>query len=209
MLRFEGLCKTYGQRAIFHNARLNLSTGVYALQGPNGIGKSTLLSLLASALPADEGEIWIDEISMTQAPLAARQRLSYVPDESPIYPFMTGRELLDFVAMAKKTPVGSDILALVHGFDLNMHLNTRFKAMSLGTQKKFLLCAAWIGDPRVLLLDEPSNGLDMNARRYLADLIQDKGQRDCIVFTTHDADFVSATAATILNMAQMVSPAPH
>lgn len=206
MLRFERLCKTYGQRAIFHNAYLNVNTGVYALQGPNGIGKSTLLSILANALPADDGEIWIDEISMTQEPLAARQQLSYVPDESPIYPFMTGRELLDFVAMAKKTLVGSEILDLVHGFGLDAHLHTRFKAMSVGTQKKFLLCAAWIGDPRVLLLDEPSNGLDINAKRYLSNLIQGKGKRDCILFSTHDTDFLSATAANILNMKQFVPP---
>ncbi len=207
MLRFEGLCKTYGQRAIFHNARLSLNSGVYALQGPNGIGKSTLLGLLANALPADEGEVWIDEISMTRAPIAARQQLSYVPDECPAYPFMTGRELLEFVATAKKTLLGSDVLAVVHGFGLYVHLNTRFKAMSLGTQKKFMLSAAWIGDPRVLLLDEPSNGLDMGARRYLADLIRYKGQRDCVVFTTHDMDFVSASAASVLHMEQILSGA--
>ena len=61
MLRVEGLSKSYGGRTIFHHANLNLGPGVYALQGPNGIGKSTLLGMLASALPADSGEVWIDE----------------------------------------------------------------------------------------------------------------------------------------------------
>ncbi len=203
MLRFRGLCKTFGQRAIFHNAQLDLPSGAHALQGANGSVKSTLLSLLSSALPADAGEIWIDNISLMQESLAARQRLSYVPDESPIYPFMSGRELLDFVAMAKHTDVTQDILTLTQHFGLNNHLQTRFADMSLGTQKKFMLCAAWIGDPRVLLLDEPSNGLDVEARQLLARLIQDKGQRDCILFTTHDADFVSASGAVILHMANI------
>ena len=175
MLRFEGLGKSYGARAIFQSAHLSLDTGVYALQGPNGIGKSTLLALLAGALPADAGDVWIDGVSLTHAPLAARQRLSYVPDESPIYPFMTGRELLNLVAMAKKTVVMQDMLALVNGFGLDAHLNTRFTAMSLGTQKKFLLSAAWIGDPLVLLLDEPSNGLDVDARVFLPSCSRRKG----------------------------------
>ena len=203
MLRFEGLCKSYGGHPIFHHAHLNLVPGVYALQGSNGIGKSTLLSLLAGALPADAGEIWIDDISMTHAPLSARQHLSYVPDESPVYPFMTGRELLDFVAMAKKTVVMPDILALTHSFGLNPHLNTRFAAMSLGTQKKFMLSAAWIGDPLVLLLDEPSNGLDVDARSFLAKRFHEHAQRSAILFTTHDADFVNAAEATVIKLEQI------
>ena len=203
MLRFEGLCKSYRKQPIFHQAQLNLAPGVYALQGPNGIGKSTLLSILAGALPADGGEIWINELSMTHAPLAARQHLSYVPDTSPIYPFMTGRELLDFVAKAKKTVVAPDILALIQHLGLATHLQTRFAAMSLGTQKKFMLSAAWIAEPLVLLLDEPSNGLDIEARIFLARLFQEKSQSCTILFATHDTDFVQAAGADVLMMAQI------
>ena len=205
MLRFEGLGKSYGTRAIFQSAHLNLDTGVYALQGPNGIGKSTLLGLLAGALPADAGDVWIDGVSLTHAPLAARQRLSYVPDESPIYPFMTGRELLNFVAMAKKTVIMPDMLTLVNGFGLDAYLNTSFSALSLGTQKKLLLSAAWIGEPSVLLLDEPSNGLDVDARIFLAKLLQEKGRRSAILFSTHDADFVAAAGAAVIKMDQILS----
>ena len=88
---------------------------------------------------------------------------------------MTGRDLLDFVAMAKKTRVGPDILELVAQFGLDPHLQTRFSAMSLGTQKKFMLSAIWIGNPQVMLLDEPSNGLDNHAREILAQRIRLRG----------------------------------
>jgi ABC-2 type transport system ATP-binding protein len=200
MLRFEGLGKSYGERTIFHQFRLSLGAGIYALQGANGIGKSTLLSILAGAQPADAGEVWIDGLSLTQSPLEARQRLSFVPDESPIYPFMTGCELLDFIAKAKKTVVGQDILLLLQSFGLDAYLHTRFAVMSLGTQKKFMLSAAWVADPAVLLLDEPSNGLDINARELLVKLFQSKSQRSTILFTTHDADFVAATGASVIRM---------
>ena len=206
MLRCEGLSKSYNGRTIIHRASLDLGPGAYALQGPNGIGKSTLLRLLAGAEPAEAGEIWIGGISLMQAPLMARRHLSYAPDESPIYPFMTGRELLEFVARSKQVPVGPDILALADAFALDAHLDKRFSVMSLSTQKKFMLCAAWLGEPRALLLDEPSNALDISARALLARLIKDWSTRSTLLFTTHDVDFVAATGASIITTNEVLSP---
>ena len=119
---------------------------------------------------------------------------------------MTGRDLLDFVAMAKKTRVGPDILELVAQFGLDPHLQTRFSAMSLGTQKKFMLSAAWIGDPQVMLLDEPSNGLDNHAREILAQRIRLRGPEGLTLFASHDAAFVEACGANILRMEHLKSP---
>jgi len=207
MLRFEGVCKSYGWRSIFQGIHDDLAPGVYALQGANGSGKSTLLAILAGAIPADAGEVWVDGISLHQHPLLARQRLSYAPDESPIYPFMTGRDLLDFVAMAKQTLVDTALLALATEFGLNPHLLTRFGAMSLGTQKKFMLCAAWIGNPAVMLLDEPSNGLDNPARQVLALHIRGRAARGVTLFASHDATFVEACGATVVHMDRFVGRA--
>ena len=206
MLRFERITKSFGWRWIFQDIRGELAPGVYALQGPNGSGKSTLLGILSGALAADAGEVWINGVSLQMAPLLARQGLSYAPDESPIYPFMTGRDLLDFVAMAKKTKVGPDILELVAQFGLDPHLQTRFSAMSLGTQKKFMLSATWIGNPQVMLLDEPSNGLDNHAREILAQRIRLRGLEGLALFASHDAAFVEACGANILRMDQLKAP---
>ena len=134
-----------------------------------------------------------------------RQRLSYVLDESPAYPFMTGLDLLDFVAMVKKTRVDTGIMQLVEHFGLTPHLDTRFAVMSLGTQKKFMLCAAWLGEPLAIFMDEPSNGLDAGARDLLANLIQQHRKNRLIVFSTHDADFVSACNATVLKIEQIIA----
>lgn len=199
-MRYTNLTKFYGERKIFDNVGYFLGCGVYALQGANGIGKSTLLKLLSGAEPLNFGEIWINDISLIHSPLVAKRRLSYVPDECPIYPFMSGHEFLNLVANTKKLALGQDILDIAHHFGLDAYLNTRIDAMSLGTQKKFLLSAAWIGDPKVLLLDEPSNGLDANARALLTQLFQERRHHSTILFSAHDADLVAANHATTLTM---------
>ena len=200
MLRFSGITKAFGWRQVFHGIGDDLAPGVYALQGANGSGKSTLLGILSGAIAPDAGQVWIDGVSLNADPLAARRRLSYAPDESPIYPFMGGRDLLDFVAMAKQAKVDSATLDLAAQLGLSPFMQTRFGAMSLGTQKKFLLCAAWIGQPRVMLLDEPSNGLDARTRELLAQRIQARAPQSLTLFASHDTGFVEACGATVLQM---------
>lgn len=200
MLQFERLEKSFGARSVIRNANGRFGPGGYALQGPNGIGKSTLLALLAGAVRPDAGDVRIDGLNLQTEPRAARQRLSYAPDESPIYPFIRGREFLEFVARTKGTTPHERLDSIIAGFGLTPHLDTRFKAMSLGTQKKFLLAAAWIGRPGVLLLDEPANGLDAQAREFLVRLFQHERSHSTILFSAHDADFVTATGAAIVTM---------
>ncbi len=205
MLRFEQLYKSYGRRNILDGVSHQFDRGVYALQGPNGIGKSTLLKLLAGASAADSGQIWIEDDSLIDSSESARRQLSYVPDESPIYPFMTGRAFLEFVALAKKETVGPNIRDLAHKLGLDVHFDTRFSVMSLGTQKKFMLCAAWIGEPKVLLFDEPSNALDLSARAELAGIFVKAATDSTLLFTSHDADFVNATSAVVITMEEILS----
>jgi heme-transporting ATPase len=208
MLRFTDVTKAFGWHLVFGGIGDDLAPGVYALQGANGSGKSTLLGILSGAIAPDAGDVWIDGINLNTDPLAARQRLSYAPDESPIYPFMGGRDLLDFVAMAKKTKVDSAMLDLAAQFGLGPYMQTRFGAMSLGTQKKFLLCAAWIGEPRVMLLDEPSNGLDARTRELLAQRIRARGPQSLTLFASHDTGFVEACGATVLQMDRFMAHGP-
>ena len=207
VLRLEEISKSYSSRQIFRNLSHHFGYGIFAIQGPNGIGKSTLLALLSGAQSLDAGDVRIEEFSLTRQPLAAKSRLSYVPDECPIYPFMTGMHFLEFVCAAKKSKLDKNILAIVDGFGLAPYLDTRFDAMSLGTQKKFMLSAAWIGEPVVMLIDEPSNALDISAKNLLADLFKERQQRCVILFSTHDADFVTATGASVVQLAELIKGA--
>ena len=198
LLRFKDLAVSYAGREVFGAASLALGAGAYALQGANGSGKSTLLRLLAGAQPPDSGDVWIDGISLAGSPEAARRRLSYVPDESSIYPFMTGWNFLRFVAAAKRAPLEPTAERLAGALGIAPHLESRFDAMSLGTQKKLLLCAAWIGEARVVLMDEPSNGLDEAAREALVTELCARSADNTVLFATHDTDFVAATGASII-----------
>jgi ABC-2 type transport system ATP-binding protein len=200
----QGLGASYEGREIFHSLDCAFAAGVHALQGTNGIGKSTLLRLLAGAQPADAGRVWIDGIDLMQAPEDAKRQLSYVPDESPIYPFMTGEELLHFVASVKRTRIDATVDGLIGAFDLARHLRMRFDAMSLGTRKKIMLCAAWIGAPKVLLLDEPSNGLDLASRDHLIRLLRHSGRESTVLFAAHDEEFVVACGASVTNMQSLL-----
>ena len=203
MLRFDGLTKAFGGRPILDGATARLAPGAYALQGENGCGKSTLLAMLAGAIAPDAGDVWIDGHSLSADPVVARMRLAYAPDESPVYPFITGSDFLDFVASARQCAnVDAD---LVTELGLAPHLPKRFSAMSLGTQKKVLLCAAWIGAAPVKLLDEPSNGLDLGARDVIARRIARHAVDAVILFASHDAAFVAASGAKVLPFDELVS----
>jgi ABC-2 type transport system ATP-binding protein len=207
LLRCENLAASYDGRVVFRSANLALEAGLYALQGANGIGKSTLLRLLAGAQEPDCGEVWIGSTSLTRQPRAARRLLSYVPAESPIYPFMTGRDLLRFVASVKDAGLGEPITGIVDAFGLTTHFDTRFDAMSLGTQKKMLLCAGFIGAPRIILADEPSNGLDHVSRAHLAHLWDQSRGSGTVLFTSHDAAFIDEVGAARIAMEDLLTPA--
>lgn len=200
LLRLTGLTKAFGSRSILQNAHLQLTHGVKALTGANGVGKSTLICMLAGIEPADAGEIWIDGMSLTGSPVEARRRLAYVPDRPSLYPFLTGREFLSLVHRFKGVPDTGESQALLERFGIADSLETSFSRMSLGMQRKFLIVAAFIGDARVVLMDEPSNGLDAASRQELAALSRKQSASRLFLYATHDRDFIDSCVEEVLLM---------
>ncbi|KAF1047447.1 MAG: putative ABC transporter ATP-binding protein YxlF [Xylophilus sp.] len=205
MLRVHEVSKAFGRRTVLRQVSHSFAPGLHALQGPNGIGKSTLLTILAGIQAPDSGTVIVDGHDLLAAPVQAKARLAFVPDDGPVYPFLTGRDLLDLVAQAKRARVDARIARLIERLGLAPHLSTRFGQMSLGTQKKTLLAAAWIGQPAVLLLDEPSNALDAVARGVLIEELRALRGTTVVVMSTHDADFVGAVDADVLSFASLQS----
>ena len=203
MLRFVNLTKRFGTRTLFENLHFNANAGCVALNDENGSGKSTLLGMLAGTVDADGGDIWLDGHSLREAPLAAKSALAYVPDDCLAYPFQTGRALLDLVASTKKTSVDAGVLDLAHRFGLAPHMEKRFEQMSLGTRRKFFLSATLIGAPRVIIADEPGNGLDAAARAVLIDLFTTLGKDRCVFFSSHHPDLTRACHATTVAFADL------
>lgn len=206
MLRFENLAKRYDNQPVFNGLNHAFGAGCVALQGANGSGKSTLMSMLAGVVQPDAGEIWIAGHSLRTDPLSAKACLAYVPDECPVYPFLSGRAFLELVASTKHTRVDAATLELVEHFRLQPHLEIRFEQMSLGTRKKMLLAAVLLGAPSVIIADEPSNGLDANAKRVLAALFQQLGKTAVVLFSTHDPEFAAACDARTIGFSALENP---
>lgn len=203
MLRIENIRKRYGERVIFQGLHYRFGAGCVALRDENGSGKSTLLGILAGTMDADEGDVWINGHSLRDAPLKAKSSLAYVPDDCMAYPFQTGREFLELVAAAKKTVVDSRTVELAHRFGLAPHLEKRFDQMSLGTRKKIFLSATTLGEPSVIIADEPGNGLDAAARGVLMDLFGTLAKDRVVFFSSHDLTLMKGCGARAINFADL------
>lgn len=208
MLRIENVCKRYGDRVIFQGLNRSFSAGCVALCDKNGSGKSTLLAILAGAIDADEGDVWVNGHSLRDAPLKAKSALAYVPDDCMAYPFQTGRELLELIASSKKTVVDSGTLDLAHRLGLAPHLGKRFEQMSLGTRRKIFLSATALGEPSVIVADEPGNGLDAAARTVLMDWFRTLSRDRVVFFSSHDPELVEGCGAHTIRFADLGTDTP-
>jgi ABC-2 type transport system ATP-binding protein len=207
MLRFENLCKHYGERTIFQGLHCSVDAGCVALNDESGSGKSILLSILAGEIEADAGEVWLGGHSLRSAPVAARAALAYVPDDCLPGSMEIGRDFLERIATERQTALDSRVLELADRFGLTAHLEKRFEQMSFGTRKKIFLTAASIGQPAVVIADEPGGGLDAPARGVLVELFNLLGQDRVVFFTSYDAALTSACEAKVVSFADLAAKA--
>lgn len=196
MLRFDNLSKRYGDRVLFEGLHFDATCGCVALNDESGSGKSTLIGILAGAIEADTGDVWLGGHSLRAEPHAARAMLTYVPEDSMSWPDQTGRDYLQQIASARRTTLSDDVLALAERLGLAPHLDKRFEQMSYGSRKKVFLSAAALGETRALIADEPAGGLDASARGVLAELFRTLGKTRTLFFTSYDEGFTQACEAT-------------
>lgn len=186
-IQLQKVNKSFANKVLFANLSYTFRQKAYHIIGKNGAGKSTLLRLLVGLDAPDSGSIILNnKYSVTDNSVNAKN-LFYVPDDLAIYPFLTGKELLSWLAKARTNNV-DEINQLLERLELQPHLHTRVSDMSFGTKKKFLLSSALIGQPDFIILDEPLNGLDKKSQQMLLTLLQEK-VADCgILLTTHHDD---------------------
>lgn len=195
MLRIDNLSKRYGDHLVFQGLTHTFTPGCVALCEEDSTGKSSLLGIIAGAIAPDGGDVWIDGHSLIHAPLQAKARLAYVPDNCLAFPAQTGRGLLERVAAEKNTTLDDATLDLAYRLGLEPHLDKRFEQMSTGTRRKVYLTAAALGDPAVVIADGPSSGLDAQARAVLAEQFKIWAQDRVVVFASHDPELVQACGA--------------
>jgi ABC-type multidrug transport system ATPase subunit len=187
MLQAINIGKRFGSRVVFEDWSHAWPTpGVHLVAGANGVGKSTLLALIAGALEADQGDVLVAGASLRKYPGQARTMLSYCPANCPVFPFLRGRDWLAFTRGIRGSWNRERSRQLFDAFRLQDYQDTRFAQMSLGTARKFLLLSAVEADTALLILDEPSGGLDADSIAALHEVLIDGAQTRLTILSSHD-----------------------
>lgn len=205
MLTIRDLSKTYknGPRAL-DNVSLEIPTGMFGLLGPNGAGKSSLMRTLATLQEPDTGSAWLDDIDIIRDKEALRKVLGYLPQEFGVYPRMTPVQMLSHFAVLKGVVGRGErrelVDALLHQTNLYDVRHKAIDTFSGGMRQRFGIAQALIGSPRLIIVDEPTAGLDPSERNRFHNLLAEIGQNIVIILSTHIVDDVSDLCA---NMAIM------
>ncbi|MCI4671793.1 MAG: ABC transporter ATP-binding protein [Bacteroidia bacterium] len=210
-LSIKNLSKTYpnGVRAL-DKVSLTIEKGMFGLLGPNGAGKSSLMRTLASLQEADSGTVRLDNIDVLRNPLEARKLLGYLPQEFGVYPRITAHQLLTHLAILKGITNRSErkdlVTYLLHKVNLYEKRNTSLKGFSGGMKQRVGIAQALIGNPRLIIVDEPTAGLDPAERNRFYNLLASLSQEVIVILSTHIVDDVRelCTQMAIMNLGQIL-----
>jgi ABC-2 type transport system ATP-binding protein len=189
-LRISGLSKTYpnGVKAL-KDLSLNIGTNMFGLLGPNGAGKSSLMRTIATLQDADEGEIWLDGLNVLKEKDEVRRLLGYLPQEFGVYPKMSAVDMLDHLALMKGLTNRGQRKETVDGLLQQTNLwDVRKKNLgtySGGMKQRFGIAQALLGNPKLIIVDEPTAGLDPSERNRFLNLLSSIGENVIVILSTH------------------------
>jgi len=206
-LIIDSLSKTYpnGVQAL-KNVSLQLNKGMFGLLGPNGAGKSSLMRTIATLQEADSGSIMLDELDVLKNKTAVRQLLGYLPQEFGVYPKISAERMLDHIAQLKGIGNAAERKDLVHHLLENVNL-IKDRKKNLGTysggmKQRFGIAQALIGDPRLIIVDEPTAGLDPVERNRFYNLLSHLGENTIVILSTHIVEDVSTLCSSFAIICQ-------
>jgi ABC-type multidrug transport system ATPase subunit len=210
-LRIENLSKTYpnGVRAL-DNVSLTIPRGMYGLLGPNGAGKSTLMRTVATLQEADSGAVKLGDIDVLTEKEEVRKRLGYLPQDFGVYPRISALDMLDHLALLKGLTNGRERRDLVEAMLKRCNLwDVRKKALtsySGGMRQRFGIAQALIGNPQLLIVDEPTAGLDPGERNRFYNLLSEIGENVVVILSTHIVEDVMelCTRMAIINKGRVL-----
>ncbi|MFZ1909078.1 MAG: ATP-binding cassette domain-containing protein, partial [Burkholderiales bacterium] len=211
MIRIENLVKSFGPKRAVDGVTFNVERGeVLGFLGPNGAGKSTTMRMITGFIPPTEGRVAVGGYDVTESPLEAKRLIGYLPEAAPAYPDMTVHGFLAFAADMRG--LGGDakhkaIARVVELCFLDSVLHQGIDTLSKGYKHRTCLAQALIHDPEVLVLDEPTDGLDPNQKHEVRNLIRELGRTKAVVFSTHILEEVDAacTRAIIIDRGRIVA----
>lgn len=189
-LRIDQLCKTYGNgvKALDH-VSLEIPIGMYGLLGPNGAGKSTLMRTVATLQDADSGTVFLGELDVLSRKQEVRRLLGYLPQEFGVYPRTSAMEMLDHIAILKGIMNARERREVVEGMlervNLFEHRRKAISGFSGGMKQRFGIAQALLGNPQLLIVDEPTAGLDPGERNRFYNLLSEVGENVVVILSTH------------------------
>lgn len=209
-LTIRNLSKTYsnGVKAL-QDVSLDIPTGMYGLLGPNGAGKSTLMRTLATLQEADGGTVTLGDIDVLKDKDAVRRALGYLPQEFGIYPRISATDMLDHLATLKGIPSNRRkevVTALLQRVNLWDHRKKSVSSYSGGMRQRFGIAQALIGDPKLIIVDEPTAGLDPGERNRFYNLLSEIGENVIVILSTHIVEDVKELCSNmaIINGGQVL-----
>jgi ABC-2 type transport system ATP-binding protein len=202
----EGLSVRFGRTTALRDVSFALDDGVTGLLGPNGAGKTTLLRILATAIPADAGQLRILGADPHGAAgrLAVRRRLGYLPQSPGFHPHFTAFEFIDYIAILKEIVHGrhDEVRRVLHAVGLDDQRGKKIKALSGGMRQRVGLAAALLDDPALVILDEPTVGLDPEQRMRFRELIAHIGEGRTVLLSTHQTEDVATVCQRVIVLDQ-------
>jgi ABC-2 type transport system ATP-binding protein len=211
MIRIENLVKTFGAKRAVDGVSFSVERGeVLGFLGPNGAGKSTTMRMVTGFMPPTSGRVTIGGHDVAESPIAAKRLVGYLPENAASYPDMTVRGFLEFAAELrglKGTQKKQAVARVVERCFLESVLRQSIDTLSKGYKHRTCLAQALIHDPEVLIMDEPTDGLDPNQKHEVRNLIRELGRNKAIVFSTHILEEVDAacTRAIIIDRGRIVA----
>ncbi len=190
MLKINNLTKKYGEKKAVDNLTLHINAGeVYGFIGHNGAGKTTTLKAVVGILQFDEGDIFVNGISVKDNPIECKKNIAYIPDNPDLYDFMSGIQYLNFIADIFEIDAKTreeKIHKYADLFELTGDLAQSISAYSHGMKQKLAIISAWLHEPKLIIMDEPFVGLDPKASHTLKEMMRELcNNGSAIFFSTH------------------------
>ncbi len=208
-IRINNITKIYGQQKALDNVSFEIKTGeIVGFLGPNGAGKSTLMKIITGYLPQSSGEVFVNEMNVEKQSLEVRRIIGYLPENNPLYLEMYVKEYLSFVAGLYGTPNKKQrIDQMIELTGLKIEMRKKIGALSKGYRQRVGLASTLLHDPKVLILDEPTTGLDPNQIIEIRNLILELGKQKTVMLSTHIMQEVEAICdrTIIINQGKLVA----
>lgn len=200
-IRISHLTKRFGDKTALDNVSLTLDAGVHALLGPNGAGKSTLINILTDSIERDKGEVLYNDYEITSLGAKYRELLGYMPQQQRLYDNYTAEEFLKYMAAVKGIAPArareqiAELLKVVNLWEVR---RKKVGGFSGGMKQRVLLAQALLGEPRILILDEPTAGLDPSERINIRNYIATVAQKMIVLFATHVVSDIECIAKDVI-----------